>query len=64
MCPDMQWMISKRVVLLLQHLRDRGDFGVTMGATGSKVVTPPSTVRLYERGMPPRGPWTCLEVCT
>jgi hypothetical protein len=50
------------VVSLLLHLKDPGDFGVTMGVTGSRVVIPLSAVRLCGRGVPPRGLWTCIEV--
>jgi hypothetical protein len=38
----------------LHHLRDLDDFGLTMGVTGGKVVTPPSAVRPCRRGVPPR----------
>jgi hypothetical protein len=51
-------------VSLLQHLRDPSDLGITMGVTGGGVVTPLSMVKLCEKGVPPRGPWTCMEVST
>jgi hypothetical protein len=52
------------VVSLLQYLRDPGDLGATMGVTGGGVVILLSAVRPYGRGVPPRRPWTCIEVHT
>jgi hypothetical protein len=57
-------MISKGVVTLLQHLKDLGDLGVSVGIKGDGVVTPQSAIRPCGREVPPRGPWTCLEVRT
>jgi hypothetical protein len=42
-------VIPKEVVSLLQHLRDVGDLGVTMGVMGGGVVTPLSAIRLCGR---------------
>jgi hypothetical protein len=52
------------VVFLLQHLKHPGDLGVTMGVTIGGVVIPLSAVRPCGKGVPPRRPWTCMEVCT
>jgi hypothetical protein len=52
------------VVFLFQHLRDPGDFGITMGITDGGMLTPLSAVRLCGRGVPPRGPCTSIEVRT
>jgi hypothetical protein len=57
-------MIPKRVVSLLQHLKDPSDLGITRGFKGGGVVTTLSTVRPCGRGVLPREPWTCLEVHT
>jgi hypothetical protein len=57
-------MIPKGVVSLLQHLRDPNDLGNTMGVKGGGVVILLSVVRSCGKEVPPRGPWTCLEVRT
>jgi hypothetical protein len=56
-------VISKGMVSQLQHLGDLSDLGFTMGVKGGGAVTPLSAVRPCGRGMPPKGLWTCLEVC-
>lgn len=37
---------------------------VTMGVLGGVGETPPSAVRPCGMGVPPRRPWTCMEVRT
>jgi hypothetical protein len=55
---------TRRDCVPILAIRDRGDLGITMGIMDGGMVTPLSAVRLCGRGVPPRGPWTCLEVCT
>jgi hypothetical protein len=56
--------ITKRGGVLLQHLRDLSSLGVTMGIEDGAVVTLLSAVRPCGKGVPPKGPWICLEVRT
>jgi hypothetical protein len=56
--------VTKGGGVFISALKGPGDLGVNMGVLDGEVVTLLSLVRPCKRGVPPRGPWTCIEVRT